>query len=717
MKLRGIVITTACLLVCTANAGAQVSDPMLYQRWNIMDINRVRTKFNNTGQLCDGNEQIISLARPPAFEYPNGSGLSWGTCVALVIGAPGVQDTGAVGGSNPTNLEYADGAMDEGPAAFWDPEHYAPYPEVVSPTSPGAPISTDSTTWPTMGPQHGWPALIPGTSDPLLVGPEGWPGLGPGGRRLADQETYSVMYGWRGRKTGTSDRRWLRTHVEMRGMAWTGELYQDFIIWHFVIRNIGTAPIRGMRVGIHSDFGYLPIASNQNVFDTDRHYYEPALQFAYGTDDDGYEGDPKGGVLDPARIAWSGSLALRMPGPTKRVKTYDAFHFWMEATTPRGNGASMELYYRYNLSNQMDPRDSDKDGIDDDFNEDGIPDTLESLPGYYLGLGADGLQLMGSDSLTLAPGQTDTLVFATVFGLTKTQLITNVRRALTLYRAGWNTVKPPPAPKMEVVPGDGRATLYWGLESEREAKFEGYKIYRSEDNGVTWGADRFTDFSGSTRYIPLQQFDRVDSISGHYTTLPEFAWYNLGGETGLPRIKIVGSTDPIFAVKDPLTLFKAGDTVRVYTDEPVTNGLRYRYYIAAYDTGNGITGPLENTPASKPLQGTNTVDVVPHAPTAETSLAQVRVVPNPYVVSNGWEQGQDRQLQFTHLPARATIRIFNVAGELVRTIEHDAGSAIASSIAVWDLMNENRQLVAAGLYFFHLDSPIGSTQGKFIVIQ
>jgi len=114
---------------------------------------------------------------------------------------------------------------------------------------------------------------------------------------------------------------------------------------------------------------------------------------------------------------------------------------------------------------------------------------------------------------------------------------------------------------------------------------------------------------------------------------------------------------------------------------------------------------------------TNTVDVVPHAPTAETSLAQVRVVPNPYVVSNGWEQGQDRQLQFTHLPARATIRIFNVAGELVRTIEHDAGSAIASSIAVWDLMNENRQLVAAGLYFFHLDSPIGSTQGKFIVIQ
>lgn len=91
---------------------------MLYQRYNTLDINRVRTIFNNTGLLCDGNEQNIPLARPPAFEYPNGSGISYGTAVGIVIGAPGNQDAGVVGGVNLENLAYLDATLDEGPAAF-----------------------------------------------------------------------------------------------------------------------------------------------------------------------------------------------------------------------------------------------------------------------------------------------------------------------------------------------------------------------------------------------------------------------------------------------------------------------------------------------------------------------------------------------------------------------------------------------------------------------
>jgi hypothetical protein len=680
---------------------------MIYQRYNIMNINRVRTTFNNTGLLCDGNEQNIPLARPPSFEYPNGSDLNWGTCVGVVVGAPASQAPGAVGGDNPSNLEYLDGTMDEGPAAFWDEEHFAPYPDIVGGTK--AALSTDSTTWPTAGPNRGWPALIPGTTFPLAVGPDGWPGMGPGGERLADQETYSVMYAWKGTDEGTDDRRWLQVQMEMRGMAWVGELYQDFIVWVYVVRNAGTAPIHGLRVGIHSDFSYAPIFQNQNIFDTDRHYYDTRLQLAYGTDDDGYEASPRGGTIPAAQIPWSGSMALRMPGPTKAVHTYDAFHFWMEATTPRGNGASKEWYYRYNLANLGDPQDSDRDGIDDDFDENGVPDEAEAGPGYYLGVGADGIQVLGSDSLTLGPGETDTLVFATVFGSSRKALLSNAERALNLYRSGWVTVKPPKAPKLEVIPGDGRTTLLWNIESERDPEFEGYKIYRSQDDGVTWGSETFTDFAGTVRYIPMEQYDIVDGITGNYRTLPEYAWYNLGTDRGLPVARVVEA--------DTLQIFKRGDSVRVFVDDGVTNGLRYRYYVAAYDSGNSIVGPLENTPASVPAQGTNTVDIVPHAPSSIGSVAQVRVVPNPYVIASGWEKDQERQLQFTHLPERATIQIFNTAGELVRVIEHSSGSAIAPSIAVWDMKNESRQLVAPGLYFFYLDSPAGTTRGKFVVIQ
>lgn len=679
------------------------TDPMLYQRWNIMGINRVRTQFNNTGLLCDGNEQNIPLARPPAFEYPNGSGLSYGTSVGVVIGAPGNQDPGAIGGDNPNHLEYLDATIDEGSAAFWDEEHFAPYPEVVSGSK--AAVSNDPTTWP-----QRWPQFVPGTNQPLIVGPEGWPGIGKNGNIIADQETYSAMYSWRGTDVGNTDRRWLLTNMEMRGFAWTGELYQDFIVWMFVIRNVGTAPIVDMRAGIHSDFGYLPIFMPPNPWgDDDRHYYDPALQFAYGSDDDFYEPNPTGGTLGEGQIAWSGTVALRMPGPTKKVKTYDAFHFWMEATTPRGNGASKELYFRYNLENLGDPQDSNKDGIDDDFNENGIPDDQEGGPGYYLGIGADGLQVLGSGPFTLNPGESDTLIFATVFGMSKNQLYKNVRNAIVLYNSGFKPVKAPEAPKVEIVAGDGKNTIYWSLNSEKDPKFEGYKIYRSADNGQTWGSQTFTDFEGGIHYIPLVQSDKVDGIKGNYRTLPEFAWYYLGSETGLPPIKIIDN--------DSLSFFKRGDTVRIFVDDNVINGLNYRYYIASYDTGNGITGPLENTPASNPQIGTNTVQVVPHAPISYGgNLNEVKVVPNPYIVANGWEQGDERQIQFTHLPLQATIRIMNTSGDLVRTIYHDQSNSIAPSIAKWDLKNENQQLVAPGLYFFHVESSEGNTSGKFIII-
>jgi len=678
------------------------TDPMLYQRWNILDINRVRTQFNNTGLLCDGNEQNIPLARPPAFEFPNGSGLSYGTSVGIVIGAPGNQDPGVVGGDNPNHLEYLDATIDEGSAAFWDEEHFAPYPEIVGGSK--AALSTDSTTWPAV-----WPQFVPGTNQPLLLGEKGWPGIGLNGNIIADQETYSVMYSWRGTDEGTTDRRWLLTNVEMRGFAWTGELYQDFIVWMFVVRNAGTAPIVDMRVGIHSDFGYFPIFMPPNAWgDDDRHYYDPALQFAYGSDDNFSEPSPTGGTLVEGDLAWSGTVALRMPGTTKKVETYDAFHFWMEATTPRGNGASKELYYRYNLKNVSDPQDSDGDGIDDDFDENGIPDSQEGGPGYYLGTGADGLQTMGSGAFTLNPGESDTLIFATVFGLSKNQLYKNVKNAITLYESGFKPVKAPQAPKAEIVAADGKNYIYWNTDSEKENKFEGYKIYRSADNGVSWGSETFTDFEGGIHYIPLSQTDKIDGIKGHYKTLPEFAWYYLGDETDLPPLKVIDT--------DSLTYFKRGDTVRVFVDDNVINGLSYRYYIAAYDTGNGITGPLENTASSNPKVGSNTIQVVPHAPLSFTSLDEVRVVPNPYVVASGWEQNDEKQIQFTHLPSEATIRILNASGELVKTIHHNSGNAIAPSIAIWNLKNENQQLVAPGLYFFHVDSPNGSTSGKFIIV-
>ncbi len=262
---------------------------------------------------------------------------------------------------------------------------------------------------------------------------------------------------------------------------------------------------------------------------------------------------------------------------------------------------------------------------------------------------------------------------------------------------------------MEAYPGDRRVKLVWGTDSEKDPQFEGYKIYRSEDRGITWGSQTFKDFEGGIHYIPLAQFDKENGITGYYKSLPEFAWFYLGDDDWVDLRQEV--------TVDTFNYFKVGDSINVFIDNNVTNGIRYRYYIAAYDSGNGIVGPLENSYSNRPEDMNNTVELVPHSPLATSTLDEVRVVPNPYIVAEIWEQGiKDHQIQFVNLPERATIRIFNASGELLRTLEHNALGALAPSIAAWDLKNEFNQLAAPGVYFYHISSPLGEKTGKFIIV-
>lgn len=685
------------------------NNPMVNQRWNIFNINKVRTEFNNTGMLCNGNQQTRALAREPSFEYPAGSGISWGTCVGVALGAPLTQDPGVIGGyPNPANdpTAFCDATIDEGPAAFWDEEHFYPYAEFVN--SDVAILSTDNTTWP-----NPWPNVYPVLNDPIEFDSlTGWPGFGPNGKQLADQETFSVVEAWGGTDQLTSTSpypNFLKTQMIVRGMAWEGTLYEDFIVWVYVIRNIGTAPITDMRAAIHADFSFIPQFYSGIGFDDDRHYYDPDLQLAYGTDDNGYEESPLGGTIPPEKIAWSGVVAMQMPGASKKVKTYDAFHFWMAATTPSGNGARPDWYYDYNIKNENDPEDSDDDGIDDDFDHNGIPDAVEGGQGYYLGLGADGLQTLGSDPFVLNPGESDTLIFATVFGTSEKDIKTNSQRALTLFKNNWKVIEAPKAPIAEVFTGNRRIQLVWGTRSEWDADFEGYKIYRSQDGGLTWGEKTFKDFEGGIHYIPLEQYDLEDGIKGNYRSIPQYAWFDLGSDNWTQLRQVVEV--------DTFDYFDVGDTINIFFDNDVLNGLSYRYYVAAYDSGNGIIGPLENNYSNIPNDMNNTVEVIPQAPVAMENLDKVTVVPNPYRVAEIWESGlSDHQIQFTNLPAEATIKIFNSSGELVKTLDHTSLNNDAPSIAKWDMKNKYNQLVAGGVYFYYITSNLGTTTGKFFVI-
>jgi len=100
---------------------------------------------------------------------------------------------------------------------------------------------------------------------------------------------------------------------------------------------------------------------------------------------------------------------------------------------------------------------------------------------------------------------------------------------------------------------------------------------------------------------------------------------------------------------------------------------------------------------------------------AKKRLNIINVFPNPYLGYNIMETGlHQEQVTFINLPERCTIRIFTIAGQLVRTIEHDDPQ---NTTHRWDLRNANNLPVASGFYIAHIDVPnIGEKILKMAII-
>jgi len=105
---------------------------------------------------------------------------------------------------------------------------------------------------------------------------------------------------------------------------------------------------------------------------------------------------------------------------------------------------------------------------------------------------------------------------------------------------------------------------------------------------------------------------------------------------------------------------------------------------------------------------------------AQTAVQQINVFPNPYYGYNPAEKSRtDKFVTFSHLPENATIRIFNLAGVLVKTIVKSGGGQFVR----WDLNNENALPAASGIYLVHMELKdasgisLGSKILKLMVVQ
>jgi len=102
-------------------------------------------------------------------------------------------------------------------------------------------------------------------------------------------------------------------------------------------------------------------------------------------------------------------------------------------------------------------------------------------------------------------------------------------------------------------------------------------------------------------------------------------------------------------------------------------------------------------------------------------LNKVLAVPNPYYARSAYELTQfDRVMKFTNIPAsrKVTIRIFNLGGDLVRTITREATTPEEQAVATiqWDLNTDSNLPVASGVYIYRVDvDGVGSKTDRIAV--
>ena len=103
--------------------------------------------------------------------------------------------------------------------------------------------------------------------------------------------------------------------------------------------------------------------------------------------------------------------------------------------------------------------------------------------------------------------------------------------------------------------------------------------------------------------------------------------------------------------------------------------------------------------------------------TVKSQVDQINVFPNPYY---GYQYREvapnNKYVTFSHLPDNAVIRIFDLSGVLVKTINHVPTNG---QFETWNLANDNNYPAASGIYIVYIDMPsLGTTKVlKLAVIQ
>ncbi len=272
---------------------------------------------------------------------------------------------------------------------------------------------------------------------------------------------------------------------------------------------------------------------------------------------------------------------------------------------------------------------------------------------------------------------------------------------------------PPIYPNIKVIPGNQSVSIYWDKRSQNSIDpisgikdFEGYRVYRTEAGFELTGAQDI--------------FNSLD-LMAEFDSTGDKVGYN----TGFSAVEL----------KTPITF--EGDPNQYYYKMQVNNllnGWQYIFSVTAFDKGD----PANNLES---LESSPLVDyqrIIPGTLPTSAPSAKVGVYPNPYYGNAVWDGNSERlrKIYFFNLPAECEITIYTLAGDVVKRITHNQSSngsnlrwfqnyasdgkqVMSGGEEPWDLITDNDQAIATGLYLFSVkDLKTGDIKtGKFLVVK
>jgi len=278
---------------------------------------------------------------------------------------------------------------------------------------------------------------------------------------------------------------------------------------------------------------------------------------------------------------------------------------------------------------------------------------------------------------------------------------------------------PPDIPRTRIVTSDNKIEVYWSNNSEksvdpitREMDFEGYRIYMTQ---LGFDVTKVPDLASDLKRIG--EFD----MKGN----------NIFFETGFESIRL---QEPVQFEGDSVTYYYR------YVIDGIQNGWQYAISVSSFDRGNEASN-LESLESSILTNNFRAFAGKPISENLETNSPFA--YPNPYYSGASWEgvsnfQEQSQKLYFANLPKRCKIRIFTAGGDFIDEIHHDENydgsdsrwyqtfaaenpdrNAFSGGEHSWDLLSQQSQIIARGLYVFTVEDLDSGEKykGKFAVIK